>query len=70
MKNSDQFILSVISLALALKKLIASGELGRLKIIHSAFTVFLPPGGNVPCWHFDHKLADSDLDYQLLLFDL
>jgi predicted dehydrogenase len=43
--------------SLALKKLVTSGKLGRLKIIHSAFTIFLPPGGNVPGWHFDRKLA-------------
>jgi predicted dehydrogenase len=43
--------------SLALKKLVTSGKLGRLKIIHSAFTIFLPPGGNVPRWHFDRKLA-------------
>jgi predicted dehydrogenase len=43
--------------SLALKKLVTSGKLGRLKIIHSAFTIFLPPGGNVPAWHFDRKLA-------------
>jgi len=43
--------------SLALKKLVAGGKLGRLKIIHSAFTVYLPPGGKVPSWHFDRKLA-------------
>jgi predicted dehydrogenase len=42
--------------SLALKKLITSGKLGRLKILHSAFTIFLPPSG-VPAWHFDRKLA-------------
>lgn len=43
--------------SLALKKLVTSGKLGRLKIIHSAFTVMLPPGGKDPHWHFDRKLA-------------
>jgi predicted dehydrogenase len=43
--------------SLALKKLVAGGKLGRLKIIHSAFTIFLPPGGKVPAWHFARRLA-------------
>jgi predicted dehydrogenase len=43
--------------SVALKKLVTSGKLGRLKIIHSAFTIFLPPGKKVPAWHFDRKLA-------------
>ena len=43
--------------SLALKKLVTGGKLGRLKIIHSAFTIFLPPGRKVPAWHFDRKLA-------------
>lgn len=40
-----------------LKKLVTSGKLGRLKIIHSAFTIYLPPKGNVPRWHLDRQLA-------------
>jgi len=40
-----------------LKKLVSSGKLGRLKIIHSAFTIYLPPGGIVPRWHLDRRLA-------------
>ena len=40
-----------------LKKLVSSGKLGRLKIIHSAFTIYLPPGGKVPRWHLDRRLA-------------
>jgi len=40
-----------------LKKLVESGKLGRLKIIHSAFTIYLPPKGDVPRWHFDRELA-------------
>lgn len=41
--------------SLALKKLITSGKLGRLKFIHSAFTHYLPK--NAPRWHLDRKLA-------------
>ena len=36
------------------KKLISSGKLGRLKIIHTAFTVSLPPGDS---WHLKKSLA-------------
>jgi len=43
--------------SLDLKKLVRSGKLGRLKIIHSAFTTLLPPGRKVPRWHFDRRLA-------------
>jgi predicted dehydrogenase len=43
--------------SLALKKLVAGGKLGRLKVIHSAFTIFLPPGKKVPAWHLDRKVA-------------
>jgi predicted dehydrogenase len=39
---------------LEFKALIDSGKLGRLKIIHSAFTVALPPGDS---WHLKHQLA-------------
>lgn len=39
--------------SLALKKLIAAGKLGKLKLIHSAFTIFLPSRKGVPAWHFD-----------------
>ena len=40
--------------ALALKKLVDSGSLGRLRIIHTAFTVSLPPGDS---WHLKKALA-------------
>jgi predicted dehydrogenase len=40
--------------AVALKKLITSGKLGRLKLIHSAFTFNLPPE---QVWHFRRELA-------------
>jgi predicted dehydrogenase len=43
--------------SLALKKLVAGGKLGRLKIIHSAFTINLGSRDKVPAWHFDRKLA-------------
>ncbi len=39
--------------SLALKKLVTSGKLGKLKLIHSAFTIFLPPNRKVPAWHLD-----------------
>ena len=38
--------------ALDLKMLVESGKLGRLKIIHSAFSVFLRPAPKIPGWHF------------------
>ena len=41
--------------SLALKKLVTTGKLGRLKLLHSAFTIFLPPGK--PAWHFNKTLA-------------
>jgi predicted dehydrogenase len=43
--------------SLELKKLVSSGKLGRLKIIHSAFTIYLPPKGKVPRWHLVRRLA-------------
>lgn len=43
--------------SLALKKLVTGGKLGRLKVIHSAFTIFLPPGKKVTPWHMDRKQA-------------
>lgn len=43
--------------SLALKELITSGKLGKLKIIHSAFTIFLPSDKRVPAWHFDYRSA-------------
>jgi predicted dehydrogenase len=42
---------------LALRKLVKSGKLGRLKAIHSAFTIFLPPGKKTPDWHLDWRAA-------------
>lgn len=43
--------------SLALKKIIWSGKLGRLKVIHSAFTIFHAPGKKIPAWKLDRKLA-------------
>jgi len=43
--------------SLALKRLITSGKLGRLKMIHSAFTIFLPPGNKAPAWHLDRQMS-------------
>ena len=44
--------------SVALKKLVTTGKLGRLKLLHSAFTIFLPPGKpGSPAWHFDKKQA-------------
>ncbi|MGH9406727.1 MAG: Gfo/Idh/MocA family protein [Terriglobia bacterium] len=42
--------------SLALKKLITSGKLGPLRVIHSAFTIFIPPDRPTG-WHFDPALA-------------
>jgi len=43
--------------ALDLKLLIESGKLGRLKLIHSAFSIYMRPGGGRAGWHFDQRLA-------------
>lgn len=43
--------------SLALKKLIASGKLGRLKIIHSGFTIRLPQNLKKSVWHLDRRMA-------------
>lgn len=43
--------------SLALKKLVAGSKLGRLKVIHSAFVLMLPPGRKTPDWHLDRRLA-------------
>jgi len=43
--------------ALELKMLVDSGKLGRLKIIHSTFTIYMRPGGGRAAWHFDRRLA-------------
>lgn len=43
--------------SLALKKLLADGKLGKVKIIHTAFTIFIPPDRKGGLWHFDLKAA-------------
>jgi predicted dehydrogenase len=43
--------------SLALKKLTASNKLGRLKIIHSGFTIRLPQAGKGAAWHLDRRIA-------------
>jgi len=43
--------------SLDLKLLAESGKLGRLKFIHSAFSVYLRPGGGRASWHFEQALA-------------
>jgi predicted dehydrogenase len=43
--------------SLALKRLLNSGKLGKLKIIHTAFTIFIPPSKKAPGWHFDLEAA-------------
>jgi predicted dehydrogenase len=43
--------------SVALKKMIASSELGRVDIIHTAFTEFRPAGDNSPAWLFKRKLS-------------
>lgn len=42
--------------SVALKKLVTTGKLGRLKMIHSSFTINRPPGPKAD-WHFDARLA-------------
>jgi predicted dehydrogenase len=43
--------------SLELKKLYTSGKLGRLKYIHSAFGIFLPPVLKRGAWHLDPRLS-------------
>jgi predicted dehydrogenase len=40
-----------------LKKMIASGELGRIDVIHTLFAEFRPLGDNSPTWLFSKKLC-------------
>ncbi len=41
--------------SLALRKIAASGKLGRLVAMHSAFTIMV--GKKAPAWHFDRRLS-------------
>jgi predicted dehydrogenase len=43
--------------SVALKKIISSGELGRVDIIHTAFTEFRPVGDSTPDWMLKRKLS-------------
>lgn len=43
--------------SLALKKLITSGDLGKIDIIHTLFSEFRPLGDNSPAWLFSKKLC-------------
>ena len=43
--------------SLTLKNLIATGKLGRLKLIHSAFTFMLAPGKRGAAWHLDSQAS-------------
>jgi predicted dehydrogenase len=43
--------------SVALKKIISSGDLGRLDIIQTAFTEFRPAGDSSPGWMFQRKLS-------------
>ena len=43
--------------SVALKKIISRGELGRIDIIHTAFTEFHPAGDSSPGWFFKRKLS-------------
>ena len=42
--------------SLALKRLVTGGKLGPLRVVHSAFTIFIPPS-RPPGWRFDPALA-------------
>jgi predicted dehydrogenase len=43
--------------SVALKKLVSNGDLGRVDIIHSAFTEFRPAGDSTPAWMLNRKIA-------------
>jgi predicted dehydrogenase len=43
--------------SVALKKIISSGKLGRVDIMHTAFTEFRPAGDRSPDWLFRRKLS-------------
>jgi predicted dehydrogenase len=42
--------------SVALKKLVKDGKLGRLKTMHSAFTIFVPPAKKAN-WHLDRRAS-------------
>jgi predicted dehydrogenase len=43
--------------SVALKKIISTGELGRVDIIHTAFTEFRPAGDSTPGWMLKRKIG-------------
>jgi predicted dehydrogenase len=43
--------------SVSLKKIISAGELGRIDIIHTAFTEFRPAGDSTPPWMLNRKMA-------------
>ncbi len=43
--------------SVALKKMIAAGELGRIDVIHTAFTEYRPAGDATPSWMLSRKMA-------------
>jgi predicted dehydrogenase len=43
--------------SVALKQIIASSQLGRIDVIHTAFTEFRPAGDNTPGWMLNPKLS-------------
>jgi predicted dehydrogenase len=43
--------------SVALKKTISSGQLGRIDVIHTAFTEFRPAGDNTPDWFFKRNMS-------------
>ena len=43
--------------SVALKKLVDSTKLGRLKVIHSAFTIYIPPSKKEKPWRLDRRLS-------------
>ena len=43
--------------SVALKRIVAGGQLGRVDIIHTAFTEFRPAGDSSPDWLFKRKLS-------------
>jgi predicted dehydrogenase len=51
--------------SVALKKLVTSGKLGRLKLLHSAFTISLPRGAGTPAWQLDRRQAGGGSLYDV-----
>ncbi len=43
--------------SVTLKKIISSGQLGRVDIMHTAFTEFRPAGDSTPDWMFKRKMS-------------